>query len=45
MRETDERIRQTEALMRESGRQTDERISKLAVAIGDLIRSQNPPRN
>jgi len=51
MRETDERLRQTgehlrqtEALMRESNRALDERISKLVIAIGELIRTQNPAR-
>jgi hypothetical protein len=43
--ETDPCMRETDELIRESGRQTDERISKFVVAIGDLMRSQNPPHN
>jgi hypothetical protein len=38
--ETDRRMRQTD----ERFRQTDERIERLVIAIGELIRHQNPSR-
>jgi phage tail tape-measure protein len=38
MRETDERMRRTDEQMR----RTDQRIDQLVLAIGELIRRQNP---
>jgi methyl-accepting chemotaxis protein len=45
MRETDQHMRETDQHMRETDRrmrQTDERIDKLVLAIGELIRRDNP---
>lgn len=38
MRQTDERMRQTDERARERARALDERIDKLVIAIGELIR-------
>src|SRR5215831_18176762 len=49
-KETDERFKETERLLRESGQRVDERIDKLVLAIADLCQRlddqrSSPPRN
>lgn len=50
-RETDAQLRETDAEIREMARENarrsremDERVDKLVLGIGELIRTQNPPR-
>ena len=49
-KETDARFKETERLLRESAQRVDERIDKLVLAIGELVRRMDdqrssPPRN
>jgi hypothetical protein len=43
MRETDERIRENDGRCSERARQSDERIDKIVVAIGEFIRRNPTP--
>jgi methyl-accepting chemotaxis protein len=42
--ETERRMRETDERIRQHARETDERIDKLVIAIGEFIRNQNAPR-
>ena len=46
-RETDERMRKTDERMQKTDeriRETGERVDKMVLAIGEIIRTQSPPR-
>src|SRR5215467_12952530 len=44
-KETDQRFKETERLLREFGQRVDERIDKLVLAIGELVRRMDDQRS